>query len=177
MSELAKQCAKCKEVKSSDCFFITARSKGRLHSYCQACVTAASTAWHRGNPERSRAASRASYARKRADPARWKKHLEKNRRLLLRQYGLTPEQYEALYNAQRGLCAICGKPPYPGRGGMLCVDHDHVTGEIRGLLHRRCNAGLGALGDDPVQASLNLAAYSAKIAARRESRPLAPAPI
>lgn len=49
-----------------------------------------------------------------------------------------------MVETQRGLCAICGKPPSITRTHWtLVVDHDHVTGKVRGLLCRKCNADLG----------------------------------
>lgn len=54
-------------------------------------------------------------------------------------YGITPEEYEALEIKQHGLCAICVKAP---KTGKLCVDHDHHTGKIRGLLCHKCNMGV-----------------------------------
>lgn len=51
-------------------------------------------------------------------------------------FGLTPAQYAAMYDAQGGLCAICLRRP---RTTRLAVDHNHQTGEIRGLLCYRCN--------------------------------------
>jgi hypothetical protein len=78
----------------------------------------------------------------------------KRRYYLKRKFGITPEEYVTLLEAQNGLCALCGKPPSESltdnRGRTkppLCVDHDHDTGEIRGLLHYECNAALGLLGD------------------------------
>ncbi len=51
-------------------------------------------------------------------------------------YGLTLEDYERLFDLQGGRCAICECQP---RTRRLAVDHDHVTGEVRGLLCTRCN--------------------------------------
>lgn len=55
---------------------------------------------------------------------------------LLRDYGLTEDQYDSVFKAQRGLCAICCKPEQKRR---LAVDHDHKTGRVRGLLCWWCN--------------------------------------
>ncbi len=64
-------------------------------------------------------------------------------------YGLTREQWQALYDKQRGKCALCsGNGHTGGREAKLYVDHDHVTKKVRGLLCHRCNLGLGALGDN-----------------------------
>ena len=62
------------------------------------------------------------------------------------EYGLAPGEYEKLKEAQESRCAICGEPP---RTPSLHVDHDHDTGEVRGLLCDRCNRGLGQFQDDP----------------------------
>jgi hypothetical protein len=74
---------------------------------------------------------------------------------LRRTYGITVEQYDAMHEAQRGLCAICGRPER-SLGGVkgktpspLAIDHDHCTGKIRGLLCSFCNRALGCFGDDP----------------------------
>ena len=57
-------------------------------------------------------------------------------------YGLTPTEYNRIYSKQRGLCAICGAHAVE-LNCFLCVDHDHKTGKIRGLLCKNCNTGLG----------------------------------
>jgi len=70
---------------------------------------------------------------------------------LKRKYGLSAEQYLAMLAQQGGCCAICGKPETARWRGTLCrlsVDHDHTTGEIRGLTCRRCNSILGLAKDD-----------------------------
>ena len=73
-----------------------------------------------------------------------------------RSYGITMDDYDAMFKAQDGRCAICrGVGQNVGRR-PLGVDHDHTTLAIRGLLCRNCNATLGLMGDDPER--LNLAA-------------------
>lgn len=56
---------------------------------------------------------------------------------LLKVYGITIADYEGMFKQQGGVCAVCGKPPTPNRN--LNVDHDHVSGKIRGLLCPYCN--------------------------------------
>lgn len=52
-------------------------------------------------------------------------------------YGITHAEYQALYTAQGGLCAICQRAN--GKTRRLAVDHNHETGEVRGLLCKTCN--------------------------------------
>ena len=65
---------------------------------------------------------------------------------LRRMYGISMEEYESLSAAQDHLCAICAQPE---EDRLLAVDHDHVSGRLRGLLCTRCNRGLGFFQDDP----------------------------
>lgn len=68
------------------------------------------------------------------------------RHYLKYRYGITPEQYDEMLEAQEGVCAICKEAPTQQR---LAVDHDHKTGEVRGLLCFSCNTALGHFRDDP----------------------------
>lgn len=61
-------------------------------------------------------------------------------------FGITVEEYDALFVKQNGRCAICRTEP--GEERRLAVDHDHRTGEVRGLLCMSCNTGIGHLRDD-----------------------------
>ena len=67
---------------------------------------------------------------------------------LLRKYGITMKQKQKMVVAQNGKCAICKKEL--GVGANTCVDHDHKTGEIRGILCNKCNSAIGFLDDDLV---------------------------
>lgn len=70
---------------------------------------------------------------------------------LKRRFGMTPEEYDVMFQAQGGVCAICGRPePHQWRGKPrpLSVDHDHKTGVRRGLLCSDCNLMVGKSGDD-----------------------------
>lgn len=60
---------------------------------------------------------------------------------LRRLYKLSIEELEELKRKQDFKCAICEKEK------QLCVDHDHKTGRLRGLLCKPCNLALGNLGD------------------------------
>ena len=63
-----------------------------------------------------------------------------------RELGITEDAYKALLAAQDGGCAICGSKPKrlkkDGSPYRLMVDHNHRTGQVRGLLCFRCNRGL-----------------------------------
>jgi hypothetical protein len=67
------------------------------------------------------------------------------RKHLKKAYDITPEDYAILLSSQGNKCAICGKHS----NKFLCVDHDHETKEIRGLLCSKCNTMLGLVYDDP----------------------------
>lgn len=121
-----KTCTKCGETKPIAEFYFVNRSSGRPHytSRCKSCVLAG-----QHNPER----------RRRVDHAR-----------RLRRYGLTESEYDLLVAVQKNRCAICGDPPdAQGRNReTLHIDHDAVTGRVRGLLCSRCNTGIGLLRED-----------------------------
>jgi len=83
------------------------------------------------------------------------------RHSLLKKYGITPEEYDAMLLEQGGICAICksdkpwGFVTEPKRArDFFCVDHDHTTGEVRGLLCQPCNIGLGSFKEDTYIMSL-----------------------
>lgn len=136
--------------------FSTHRS-GRPQRWCKPCVNEYSREryasrpevqaatlrrareWNRAHPgKRAEQARRQRAARRFADPEG--ESLKRRRWEIRSKYGLTPEDYDALLASQGGVCAICKQEP-ASRG--FHVDHDHVTGRVRGLLCNRCNVALG----------------------------------
>lgn len=85
----------------------------------------------------------------------WIKSENKRRHNLYHRYGITPEQLDELYASQNGQCAICLvelciEIESGPNAHKACVDHDHATGDIRGLLCSPCNNMLGRAQDDPI---------------------------
>ena len=99
--------------------------------------------WRESNPEVIKE------IRKRSDAKRKQRRRE---RALENKYGITYVDYLFLLESQNGVCFICGRPErLLGKGGCirpLNVDHDHITGKIRGLLCASCNLALGNLEDN-----------------------------
>src|ERR1017187_1318126 len=62
-------------------------------------------------------------------------------------HDITLEQFDVMLSIQGGRCAICGTDE-PGGNGTWHVDHNHETGDRRGLLCSNCNRCLGLLKDD-----------------------------
>lgn len=83
---------------------------------------------------------------------RWAMNPNINRKQLLRRrYGMTIPEYENKLKDQNGVCAICKNPETQKRKGKiqsLAVDHNHKTGEIRGLLCSHCNNMIGRASDN-----------------------------
>jgi hypothetical protein len=88
--------------------------------------------WHRNNRPRSLQNMRA--------------------RALMRRYGITTEEFDAVLHMQDGCCAVCQRKVsiFSGTGSndksnAACVDHNHSTGEARGILCGDCNRAIGLL--------------------------------
>lgn len=125
-----KKCKRCGDIKLIELDFYSKKS------VCIPCLKVDSN----DNPK-----SRKVFQRKNEFSSLEKGEQTLNR-YLLTNYGLDLDTYNKMVQSQNGLCAICKKPPGKGR---LCVDHNHQTGQIRELLCRRCNLGIGSFNDDP----------------------------
>lgn len=67
--------------------------------------------------------------------------------MMRRKYGLSVARYLAILVQQGHRCGICRQLNTSTRFKRFAVDHDHLTGEVRGLLCQTCNRRLGELGD------------------------------
>jgi hypothetical protein len=117
--EERKRCPDCGDVKPLSEFPRNKHTRSGFHAYCKPCHNA-----------RTRDTVRRLYGNSRHY------HLRKK-------YGVGSDEVQELVKAQGGVCPICLKRP------ATQVDHDHDTGEIRGVLCLYCNAALGAFHDDP----------------------------
>lgn len=64
--------------------------------------------------------------------------------------GWTTNDYDKAMHEQGGKCAICHTKLNSSRYTKLCADHNHKTGEIRGLLCVNCNTAIGLLRESPI---------------------------
>lgn len=148
-----KRCKKCGELKPLDEFYRSSGMRDGRRNDCKPCNLAEKAARYRANPrpaiERVQRWQRENAKRLNATRRRRRELPEVKRREraghLKRKYGLTLEHYEEILADQGGGCAICGRKP--GKIS-LHIDHDHSTGQIRGLLCFRCNNALGDFADN-----------------------------
>lgn len=134
-----RQCRACQQSKPLAEYNDHPKARGGKDTICRECAKAYKRDWYRKNTER-----RLERNRKWAEENREQVQEISRAGALRRQYGLTVGEYDALLAGQDGRCAICRKPPGRHR---LSVDHCHETGRVRGLLCKKCNTGIGMLGD------------------------------
>lgn len=135
-------CRTCGEDKDQSEFHYKPKAD-RYESECKECANERSRKYRLKNKKAI------SEQRKQYREENKEEHLHKKwvRNLKL-QYGITESEYADILDSQNGLCAICGtsEKDSPKR---FAVDHNHETGEVRGVLCSSCNLGIGNLGDSP----------------------------
>lgn len=178
---MTRQCRSCGQEKELQ-RGIFGWARGRWRPHCLECLGQRQRRWRAANPDRVREHNRATRSRRSADakyrdnrrrrdreayqrdPVFWRaKGRERYRKnpsiwvsnALRARYGITLDEYRTICELQNGVCAICGQPPRGKR--RLCVDHDHKTRRVRGLLCHYCNRALGFLNDDPARLEKALA--------------------
>ncbi len=114
----SKVCSICKEEKHLTDFHLRSLSKDGHASACKECNIKRTYEWAQKNSDKRTATYRKSS--------------------LKRTYGITLEQYDEMLEKQHHCCAICDRHEDQFKT-RLAVDHNHKTGEIRGLLCNYCN--------------------------------------
>ena len=170
-------CRTCREDKPADQFYVS--TAGKTYTRCIPCAKQAGAAWRAANPGKIRKYSKAAYDRLCAEePARLREYNRKARekigpekrremyrtwyaanptkvrtQYIRKKYDMSYEEFWQMFETQEGLCAICSR--------LLCtcksqkcpsrafVDHRKGTSDVRGLLCRGCNSGIGMLQESP----------------------------
>jgi hypothetical protein len=115
-------CSKCKVEKEFKDFSKDSRKKSGIRGSCRAC-----------EKERMRLYDNSEAGKRRMRNGKWKQQ----------GIDITHEVYTEMYSKQNGKCIIC-----ENEFKTLCVDHNHTTGKVRGLLCRQCNIGISALKEN-----------------------------
>ncbi len=127
---MLKKCCMCKLEKDIEAFSLSGRAKDGRQTQCRACALEYSR-----RPEQKKKRSELAAYRWRNGKIRDDRYQEL--------YGITAKDYYRMLFEQGEVCKICGQSSHKA----LAVDHNHDTGQIRGLLCKDCNTGLGLFKD------------------------------
>lgn len=133
-TERYKYCCRCNCDKSVSEFYRDKNRKDGRYPWCKKC-TAKAIKGYRAKPEIKRRINETRRRLRAKKPGRhWK------------QYGIdfTAEEYNERYRSQDGQCAVCGIHQSE-LSKRLCVDHNHDTGQARGLVCVPCNTIIGII--------------------------------
>ena len=138
-----KKCTKCGVEKPLSEFSKKHSTKDGLQIHCKICCATNYENWLVKNPEQKK--------KRVIRAAQWNIKNKEKRRVIVqemnykRRYNLSIEQKQQLIDSQNSKCAICENHLENSNGA--CVDHNHETGAVRGILCRKCNLGIGHLND------------------------------
>lgn len=144
--DMIKICKHCSKEKTFDEFAKRPSRKIGYQSWCRKCMN-----------EYKKRIPKYKETRREYDKKNRKKiqmsDRKRNRKRILEKFGISEQVYDELLIAQDGKCAICknDETAVDNRYGLkkrLAVDHNHITGKIRGLLCTKCNSALGFLKED-----------------------------
>lgn len=146
-SDRLRQCRQCHDVKETKHFMSRRRTYGGVTDWCKSCCeqNKESGLSYCGRCDRWLPVERF-----------WNTSFSSSRKksscrscLVGASYGISGIEFDHLLESQGSACAMCGA--MEGRGERsLHVDHDHITGQVRGFLCDDCNRGIGMLRDSTV---------------------------
>lgn len=157
-----KVCTKCgvKKEKITINFAACPQSRDGLQSWCRECWRK----WHKGyeHERRHNPETRPLVLAKDKKGNRKRTQLDHRRNNLKKHHGLSLEEWERIFELQSRGCAACeSKVPRSKKG--WATDHDHRTGQVRGILCQPCNMALG-LVKESIDILRGLIAYLNKVA-------------
>lgn len=118
-----KRCCRCRKHLPFERFNKRGRAKDGLHECCREC-------------QKKHSKPRSEKGKPRCKQWIRARNLRIN-------FGITPEEFDAILNLQGGCCMICRTTEPKGKGKGWCVDHCHKTGRVRGVLCAPCNFLIG----------------------------------
>ena len=133
-----KTCNKCNKTLPISNFWKAKTTADRHHNACKDCEAERWKTWYAEDTNFKRLKN----SIRNKEYSQTDKGQENELRKKLRLYGITLEDYIQLLVRCGGLCEICHE------NEAYAIDHDHTTGEVRGLLCNTCNLALGAFKDD-----------------------------
>jgi len=163
-----KTCPKCTVRKPLSAYHKNKCRSDGLATHCKECTSEMLREWRVANPERAKAISRKTKQKHiDANRARCRAYAKAKRaenpgyfraRHLKFAYGLTPAEWQAMFDAQEQRCKICGTNNPRGKRARWHTDHNHATGKVRGILCSKCNSGIGLM-EENVEVLQKAAAY------------------
>lgn len=149
-----KICNSCKEwkPKTIDYFYKSKTGSSGLTSFCKDCINTRNKKYNAEHPEalaKSKEKYKNNNKEKIKEDARIYRKNNKDKvyyTFIKQKYGLTESSYKSISDSQNNCCKICGERFKDSRPH---IDHCHKTGEVRGILCKDCNLGLGRFKDNP----------------------------
>lgn len=141
-----KNCRYCKKDLSYNSFPKNKTTKDGLSYYCKGCAVKKTIESRNREKTINPLTGKTNYTKKYNQYPVYSKEYYRNS-TLKRKYNITLDIYNQMVIDQDNACAICNRH-INDLPKNLDVDHDHITGEVRGLLCGKCNMGLGYFQDD-----------------------------
>lgn len=136
-NKIDKACNRCNEVKPLEAFAKAPSSIDGLNTFCKQCVKNYWNKWYSNSTDDKRASNNLTNK----DWVKTEKGQQSLFRKRLKRYNLSESEFFSMVEACNGKCGICMDRDFEA------IDHDHETGQVRGLLCKQCNMALGGFRD------------------------------